>query len=181
MPRCTFRLHIRAFTGNVSPLTRVHSADVPESSVKAREVMKRSTAVVAADDRISAAAVLMGSGSEAFVPVVRSQGNPRLVGVITARDIAVRCVARHQARNCRVADHMTPMPLHTAHPEDDVGVLCEQMELAGVRRIPVVSDDGMLLGVVAEADVIERGAERRREERVPRSPRVVSPSIMRAD
>jgi CBS domain-containing protein len=143
--------------------------------------MKRSAAVVAADDRISAAAALMGSGSDAFVAVVCSQRNPRLVGVITARDIVVRCVARHQARSCRVADHMTPMPLHTAHPEDDVVEIGEQMELAGVRRIPVVSDDGMLLGIVAEADIIECGAERRREERVQRPPRVQSFSIMRAD
>jgi CBS domain-containing protein len=123
----------------------------------------------------------MSGEGEAFVPVVRSKDNPRLVGIITARDIAVRCVARHQARTCRVMDHMTPQPLFTAGPDDDITAIYHEMETAGVRRIPIVSDDGMLLGIVTESDVRLTGRERRPEVRAPRPVRALTSPIVRAD
>jgi CBS domain-containing protein len=120
--------------------------------MRARELMRRNPPAVTPSERITHAAELMHYETDACIPVVRDAGVPILVGIITARDIAVRCVARRHGVGCRVADHMTPMPLYTASPDDELGEVIDRMETADVRRIPVVSDDGLLLGVVREAD-----------------------------
>ena len=48
---------------------------------------------------------------------------------------------------------MTPAPLLTVLPDAEISEIVQKMETGEVRRIPVVSDDGMLLGIVAEADI----------------------------
>jgi CBS domain-containing protein len=121
--------------------------------MKARELMTRCPDVVTPEDSITAAAEVMHYTDDAFVPVVRDKANPMLVGVITARDIVVRCVARHHASTCRVRDHMTPTPLHTLAPNDDVRGAVRMMYEWEIRRIPVVKADGVLVGVLHEPDL----------------------------
>jgi CBS domain-containing protein len=138
--------------------------------MKVREIMRRHPPMVRPADRVSDAAELMHYGSDACVFVVSDLENPRLLGVITARDIAVRCVARHHRVSCLVRDHMTPLPLQTVAPGDELAEVARKMEFADVRRIPVVTEDGMLLGVVAESNLWEKvnGKTRRhRSERMP--------------
>jgi CBS domain-containing protein len=121
--------------------------------------------VVTPDDSITAAAEVMHYTDDAFVPVVRDKAHPVLVGVITARDIVVRCIARHHPLTCRVRDHMTPMPLHTLSPYDDIHDVARLMCDWEVRRIPVVTADGVLAGVVHDPDL--RRALDRLEAPVP--------------
>ncbi len=53
----------------------------------------------------------------------------------------------------KVKDVMTK-DVVVVHPEDEASVASEAMELKKVNHIPVVNDDGMLVGIVARADVI---------------------------
>lgn len=121
--------------------------------MKAKDVMHRAFSVVLPNDRISYAAELMHYDVDACLPVVRDRLKPALVGVITARDIAVRCVARCHALTCVVGDHMTPMPLVTAQPDDDLATVMHRMEDVEIRRVPVVDADGVLVGVIREIDL----------------------------
>jgi CBS domain-containing protein len=121
--------------------------------MKARELMRRFPEVVTPGDGVTCAAELMHYGHDACIPVVRDEKSRVLMGVITARDIAVRCVARRHALTCRVADHMTPMPLHTIDSERDAADAAAMMDEWDVRRIPVVTADGMLLGVLEEGEL----------------------------
>ncbi len=124
--------------------------------MKARDIMKRHPFVVSPDDLVASAAEVMHYDTDACVPVVLDREHPVLVGIITARDIAARCVARRHLPGCLTRDHMTPTPLHTVRPDDDIAAAWEKMDTANVRRIPVVSDDGVFLGMLREADVIAR-------------------------
>ena len=90
------------------------------------------------------------------VPVVADRQSLRLVGMLTDRDAAVRCLAAHHTGACRVRDHMTTGTLVTADPGDSLEVLVARMERAQVRRVPVLQPDGRLLGIVAQADVAMR-------------------------
>ena len=51
---------------------------------------------------------------------------------------------------------MTPLPLQTVTPDADVSDIVRLMEQAEVRRVPVVNDDGVLVGIVAEADLVAK-------------------------
>jgi CBS domain-containing protein len=87
------------------------------------------------------------------VPVVDNVIHPHLVGLITDRDMAIRCVARRHTGRCSVSEHMTPMPLQTVLPDAPIEEIVTKMERAQVRRIPVVDAGGELIGIVAEADL----------------------------
>jgi CBS domain-containing protein len=120
--------------------------------MKARELMATYPGVVTAGDPLSRAAEIMRDWNVGMVPVVDDTLAMHLVGVITDRDIAVRCVAPRHGGRCSVGAHLTAGPLATVEPDTDVGEVMEQMKAHQVRRIPVVAG-GRLVGVVALADL----------------------------
>jgi CBS domain-containing protein len=121
--------------------------------MKAREIMTRCPDVVTPDDGILGVAESMHYGKDGCVPVVRDRQQRVLVGVITARDIVARCVARKHSNRCLVRDHMTPPPLYTVAPDDDIRDAARMMAEREIRRVPVVTSDGVLVGMLREADV----------------------------
>jgi CBS domain-containing protein len=123
--------------------------------MKVRDIMRWNPAVVTPNEAVAHAAEHMRYERDACIPVVKDETGRVLVGVITARDIATRCVARRHGADCTVGDHMTPMPLHTVQPDDEIGPMLHVMHGAEIRRLPVVSADGVIMGMVTEAEVAE--------------------------
>ena len=121
--------------------------------MKACEIMTPHPFVVLATDEICKAAEIMKYEDVGGVPVVEDSHAQRLVGIITDRDLTIRCIARRHAAHCTVGEHMTPAPLETVFPDAETAEIVEKMERAQVRRIPVVNARGELLGIVAEADL----------------------------
>jgi CBS domain-containing protein len=107
---------------------------------------------VSSSDSIQTAARIMRDSDVGIVPVVDDEGSRRLRGVITDRDIAVRCIAEGRDGNCRVSDLMSG-DLVTARPDDDVSKVMDRMKAEQVRRIPVVDDNDRLVGIIAQADL----------------------------
>lgn len=122
----------------------------------ARDVMTSNPAVVTPDESVGRAAEIMRDFDVGLVPVVAERLSLKLVGLITDRDITVRCVAMRHGSHCRVRDHMTVGSLATADPDDSLEAVVVRMERAKVRRLPVVAPDGRLLGIVAQADLATR-------------------------
>jgi CBS domain-containing protein len=121
--------------------------------MKARDLMTKDPVTVTPGEPISRAAEIMHDLDVGIVPVVEEGTSHRLVGVLTDRDIAVRCVARKHGVSCAVREHMTTGNLRVAHPDDEAEAVLHLMEDEQVRRIPVVDDDSRLLGIIAQADV----------------------------
>jgi len=128
--------------------------------MNARELMTPMPALVTPSDKIFRAAEIMKYEDVGCVPVIGDILNRRLVGLLTDRDISVRCTARRHGTECLVRDHMTPLPLHTVGPEATIDEIVSKMENAHVRRLPVVDSDGSLIGIVSEADLITKLPER---------------------
>jgi CBS domain-containing protein len=104
------------------------------------------------------AAVLMRDNDCGSLPVVESESGRRLVGTVTDRDLAIRGLAEGKGPDTMIGDLMTNGPT-TAGPEDEVEVVRDVMIAQQVRRVPVVDDDGMVVGIVAQADIArEEGA-----------------------
>ncbi|HZK78716.1 MAG TPA: CBS domain-containing protein [Gemmatimonadaceae bacterium] len=121
--------------------------------MKAREIMTSNPVTVTPTDTIALASQLMRDLNIGCVPVVENKAEPVLLGLLTDRDVTVRCVAREVPSSTKVGEAMTKAPLKTVRPEADVSEVIHKMEGAQVRRIPVVSDKGVLLGMIAQADV----------------------------
>lgn len=93
------------------------------------------------------------------LPVVESQEQRKLIGMITDRDIVVRSLAQgYNPLEMTVADCMTT-ELFTVHAETGEQELCQLMEQRQVRRVPVVDDQGTCLGIVSLADIARKGTE----------------------
>jgi len=105
------------------------------------------------------AARMMRDEDVGIVPVVEDMDSKRLRGVVTDRDIAVRCVAEGK-QNATVRDCMTS-EVRSVRPDSDVDEIIRIMQEDRIRRVMVVDND-RIVGVVAQAD-LARAAERDRE------------------
>src|SRR4028119_328602 len=84
-------------------------------------------------------------------PVPVTDG-PRLIGMITDRDIAVRGVARGYGPETQVRELMTDDVI-CARIDDDVEEVAMRMSEAQVRRLPVLDENEQLCGIVSLGDL----------------------------
>lgn len=121
-----------------------------------QEVMTRDPVCSLVNDTVDEAAQLMRYADVGALPVVDCRRNRHLIGIVTDRDLAVRVVGRgFHPQLTRVADVMTPSPIHCREDEDVTGALTK-MVLHRVRRIPTVNAEGKLVGIITQADVATR-------------------------
>jgi CBS domain-containing protein len=120
--------------------------------MSARTLMTPNPVVVTGEDSIRRAAQVMRDRDVGMVPVVDDRAHLHLRGVITDRDIAIRCAAEHPGGECRVESHMTRGHLATVSTEASAGEVIRLMERDQVRRV-IVTEGGRVVGVIAQADL----------------------------
>lgn len=126
--------------------------------MRVRDVMTPDPACCTPNSTARDAAILMRDHDCGSLPVVESESSRRLVGTVTDRDLAIRGLAEGKGPPTPIGDLMTNGPT-TAAPEDEVEVVRDVMIAQQVRRVPVVDEDGMVVGIVAQADIArEEGA-----------------------
>jgi CBS domain-containing protein len=120
---------------------------------RVEDVMQKNARACHADDAMSEAARIMWERDCGFAPVVASDGNGRVVGVITDRDLCMAAYTRGKSLGeLRVAEAMTT-DVHTCAPGDSIAAAEATMRAGRVRRLPVVDAGGQLLGVLSLADL----------------------------
>jgi CBS domain-containing protein len=125
--------------------------------MKARDLMSVPPLLVAVPtDPLSQTAAVMRYHDLGAVPVVSDRAEMRPVGILTDRDIAVRCVADDHGHWCTVCDHMTRQPLATVAPDAEADEVAALLRERRIGRVLVV-EDGRLVGVVAMADLARGG------------------------
>lgn len=89
----------------------------------------------------------------AALVVVNDDQTP--LGMITDRDIAIEVVARNlDPMKLTVRDVMTT-PVVTAGPSESMVVALARMREFGVRRLPIVDEEGKLVGVISNSNLVE--------------------------
>jgi CBS domain-containing protein len=124
--------------------------------MKIQDIMTANPSCVTADATIQEAAMLMKRENIGIVPVVSAQSDRKLVGVVTDRDIAIRCVAEGKDGSCRVRDAMSSREIATCSPQSNVDDAMKTMSNEKVRRIPIVDERGSVVGIVSQADLLIR-------------------------
>lgn len=121
--------------------------------MKNRDVMTQSPVCCVASDSVNKAAQLMSIENVGAIPVVDSEQNKKLVGIVTDRDLTLKIVAENRSpRDTRIEDVMT-RNLVTCAPDDDLSKTIEVMSQHQIRRVPVVGTRGEIVGIIAQADV----------------------------
>lgn len=118
--------------------------------MKVFDLMSDHTVTVGTAEPVVAAARLMRQYNIGAVPVCDDKG--RLKGMITDRDIVIRCTALGKSANdAKVADIMTRGAV-TIDDRAHVGEAARLMADAQIRRLPVTRD-GVLVGMLSLADL----------------------------
>ncbi len=117
--------------------------------MKVRDVMTRNVQTVRPDQPVQQAASFMLSADAGSIPVTDGE---RLVGMITDRDIAVRCIAKGYGPDTPVRELMSDGMI-CARADDDVEEAATKMSEAQVRRLPVIDDEELLCGIVSLGDL----------------------------
>jgi CBS domain-containing protein len=118
-------------------------------------------------DSAARVAKIMKTENVGSVPVCESRKSKKLIGIVTDRDLTQHVVAEERdATSTLVQDVMTRNPF-TCTPQDDLQKSVDAMQSHQVRRIPVIDQNGQLVGIIAQADIATRaGAPEKTAETV---------------
>ena len=120
-----------------------------------KDIMSRDVQVISPDATIAEAAKCMRDGDFGMMPVGE---NDRMIGAISDRDIAVRDLAEGRDASAKVRDVMSE-GIHWAFEDDPVEKAAKIMSEHQIRRLPIVSRDKRLVGIVALGDLAVRETE----------------------
>jgi CBS domain-containing protein len=91
------------------------------------------------------------------IPVCDDRGVP--LGVVTDRDIVCRVVAAGRNPSDVVAQDCMSTPVVTTTLDASLDECARLMEQHKLRRLPVVDEDGVCCGIVAQADLATKARE----------------------
>src|SRR5215203_6440506 len=117
--------------------------------MKVGEIMTRGVEIASPDDTVQQAASRM---TELDVGVLPVGENDRLVGMLTDRDIAIRAVAQGKGPDTKVREAMTP-EVRYCFEDEELDDVVDNMGENKMRRLPVMSRDKRLVGIVSFGDV----------------------------
>ena len=118
-----------------------------------QEAMTSNPTTVEPTTTAQEAARTMKSEDVGSLPIVEGQ---KLVGVITDRDLAIRIIAEAKGVDTPVAE-IASKDVVTIDPQQSLEEAARLMASNQVRRLPVVEEDGKLVGILAQADVAQAG------------------------
>ncbi len=118
--------------------------------MKVCDIMTDKVVSIREDEPVSAAARLLRRCNIGALPVC--DGQSRLRGLVTDRDIVVRCVAAGADPDATAVRDIMSRGIITASPFDEVDYAARLMSRDQVRRLPVL-DEGRLVGVVTLCDL----------------------------
>ncbi len=139
----------------------------------ARDLMSTTIVTVPPDMPVSSIARLLGEKSISSVPVTDATG--KLLGIVTEADLLRRVAGaedparswiarllrdddsealRYARTHGRVARDIMTTSLITAEPDATAGQCAKLMEKRRVKRLPIVTPEGRLVGMVSRADLL---------------------------
>lgn len=124
------------------------------------ELCNREVIVIEADASIREAARLMRDCHVGDVVVVDQRDLQRIpVGMLTDRDIVIKVLAEELDPHSVPVGNIMSASLVAARENEDLVDVIGRMRSHGVRRVPVVNEQGGLEGILAVDDVLELLAE----------------------
>jgi CBS domain-containing protein len=124
--------------------------------MKVSEAMSRDVRIASPDQPLRMAAGIMAEIDAGSLPVGQ---NDRLVGMVTDRDIVIRGVARGKSADATVGEVMT-RDVSYCFEDEDTSEVAHNMADLKIRRLPVLSRDKRLVGIVSLGDIATRDGSR---------------------
>lgn len=122
-----------------------------ETEIRVREIMSRPVLTADADLDVFTGANLMISRNVGSLIVMRDS-HP--IGILTERDLVKKVVSKAADPTKVKVGEVMNAPLIKIDPDASVRDAAIQMLKAQVKRLPVISNDGKLLGIITDTDLV---------------------------
>lgn len=116
----------------------------------ARDIMHTGAKCVGEHETLETAAKQMRDLDVGALPICGD--DDRLHGIITDRDIVLKCIAPGKDPRMVTAGELAQGVPHVVRTDSDISDVLEMMEDHRVRRVPVL-EDKRLVGMISEADL----------------------------
>jgi len=137
---------------------RAHQHTRPQAGWRARDIMHPGAECIGASDTVAAAAQKMRDIGVGSLPICGP--DDRLHGILTDRDIVLRCIAEGRDPAQVRAGDLSQETLFWVEATAGVGEVLHQMEDHRVKHLPVI-ENHRLVGIITEAD-LARGLDEHR-------------------
>ena len=114
--------------------------------------MSTNAITIDTQETAAAAARLLARHNVGVLPVCKGG---RLQGVVTDRDLVLRCVAAGLSPDSTTVGQVMTRRVVSVSPQEDADVAAQKMAVEQVRRLPVV-ENGRLVGLVSLGDLAKR-------------------------
>jgi CBS domain-containing protein len=118
--------------------------------MRVKDVMTTSPITCKPSETIDKVAKLMALHDCGVIPICETG---KVIGVVTDRDITCRAVASGKTPATVPVRDVMSKPVYTVKQDDDVQTAIDVMESRQVRRLPVINDDGVIVGIIAPSDL----------------------------
>jgi len=120
--------------------------------MKASDIMTPDPACCNPETTARQAARLMEENDCGSLPVCETDGENRLIGMVTDRDLALRVLGRGLPPDAPIKEAMSPQVI-ACRPEDDLDRVERLMAEHQLRRLPVIDSQSRCIGIIAQADL----------------------------
>ena len=118
-----------------------------------KEIMTEPVVRIHPEETIAVAARMLEHNNIGALPVCRSDG--RLCGMLTDRDIVIRCLAAGKDPETTHVQEVMTGKLYVGRPDMEVSLAAGLMGKEQIRRLPVM-DQGKLCGMVSLGDMARK-------------------------
>lgn len=125
-----------------------------------RDIMTSNIEVLGPTATIQQAATAMRQADTGSIPIV---DNGQLVGIVTDRDLAIRGLSEGLNADSAIGPLMSRDPL-CCYEQDDAEQVANRMAVAQVRRLPVLGEGDLLVGMVSLGDLSREGKQKAASE-----------------
>jgi CBS domain-containing protein len=125
--------------------------------MKVKKIMSRGAKICDLNASLAEAAKTMWDNDCGILPVLKD--GKEIVGLITDRDICMAMAMRDCSPSAISAEEVITGAVYSVTPEDDIHKALEIMREHKVRRLPVVTSEGELKGIISMNDVVLKAQE----------------------
>jgi CBS domain-containing protein len=123
-----------------------------EPSMRVRDLMTKQVHACRRQDSLASAARTMWEEDCGYLPVISDGGH--LTGVITDRDICMAAYTKGKVLADLTIGDVMARGIYACRASDNVITALNTMRSKRVRRLPVVDQEGISIGVLSIADII---------------------------
>jgi CBS domain-containing protein len=119
--------------------------------MKVQDVMVRGVRFCTPETNLATVAKIFWEQGCGALPVVE---NGRAIGMITDRDIAIALGTRNAKAGEALVQEVALPKVFFCLPQDDIHTALSTMRAQQVRRLPVVDNEGTLIGILSLDDIV---------------------------